>query len=186
MQREGTRAPEALIVVDVQNDFCRGGALAVAEGEEVVPVINRLAREGMDVVLATRDWHPREHESFQTQGGPWPPHCVQESHGAQLHEGLERDRIEVVVDKGRGREQEGYSGFEDTALERELRKRGVQRVHVVGLALDYCVKHTALDARRRGFEVVLHRDATRAVNVNPGDDDRAVSELIDAGVEVVP
>jgi nicotinamidase/pyrazinamidase len=177
-------APEALIVVDVQNDFCPGGALAVAGGDEVVDPINRLARE-VDVVVATRDWHPPNHSSFQANGGPWPVHCVQGSPGAELRDDLDIARIEVVVDAGRAAALDGYSGFEDTPLERELRERGVQRVHVAGLALDYCVKHTALEARRLGFDVVVHRDATRAVNVQPNDDERAVAELVGAGVEVI-
>jgi nicotinamidase/pyrazinamidase len=179
------RAPEALIVVDLQNDFCSGGALAVAGGEEVIEPIDRLARE-LNFVLATRDWHPPDHRSFATQGGPWPVHCVQGTAGAELRPELDRVRIDAVVDAGQRREHEGYSGFEQTALERLLRERGVRRVHVAGLALDYCVKHTALDARRLGFEVVVHRDATRAVNVHPGDDERAVAELLVAGVEVAP
>jgi nicotinamidase/pyrazinamidase len=177
--------PEALIVVDVQNDFCPGGALAVAGGDEVVDPINRLARE-VDFVLATRDWHPPDHHSFAAQGGPWPVHCVRGTPGAELRDDLDSARIEVVVDAGSAADREGYSGFEDTQLEQELRERRVRRVHIAGLALDYCGKHTALDARRRGFDVVVHRDATRAVNVHPGDDERAVAELLDAGVEVAP
>jgi nicotinamidase/pyrazinamidase len=183
MEGEDTRRPEALIVVDVQNDFCPGGALAVAGGDEVVTPINRLARE-LDYVFATRDWHPPDHGSFAPQGGPWPVHCVQGTRGAELRDDLDRERIEVLVDAGRAVDREGYSGFEDTQLEQELRERGVGRVHVAGLALDYCVKHTALDARRLGFDVVVHRDATRAVNVRPGDDERAVAELREAGIEV--
>jgi nicotinamidase/pyrazinamidase len=178
-------APEALIVVDVQNDFCSGGALAIAGGEEVIEPIGRLGRE-VEFVVATRDWHPPEHHSFDSQGGPWPVHCVQGTAGAELHPELERARIEAVVDAGHLAHLEGYSGFEETGLEAMLRERGVKRVHVAGLALDYCVKHTALDARRLGFDVVVHRDATRAVNVHPGDDERAVDELLAAGVEVTP
>ena len=174
---------DALIVVDVQNDFCAGGALPVPEGDAVVPEANRLAREARFVV-ATRDWHPSDHGSFQENGGPWPVHCVHDSEGAQLHPGLERELIDAVVDKGRSRDAEGYSGFEGTELERLLRDRGAREVHVAGLALDYCVKATALDARQAGFDVVVHRDATRAVNVRPGDDERAVEELRAAGVRV--
>jgi nicotinamidase/pyrazinamidase len=185
VRRPEPHVPEALIVVDVQNDFCPGGALAVAGGDEVVDPINRLAR-AVDFVVATRDWHPPDHHSFEANGGPWPVHCVQGSQGAELRDDLDTTRIEVVVDAGRAAELEGYSGFEDTPLEGELRKRGVQRVHVAGLALDYCVKHTALEARRLGFEVIVHRDATRAVNVHPNDDERALAELVGAGVEVIP
>ena len=174
----------ALIIVDVQNDFCPGGSLAVQEGDEVVEVLNRMAREH-DVVVATRDWHPQHHHSFEHQGGPWPVHCVQGSEGAQLHPELDRDRIQRVFDAGDTREAEGFDKFEDTDLERFLRERGVDEVHVGGLALDYCVKHTALGARKRGFRTVLHLGATRAVNVEAGDDRRAIEELRGAGVEVV-
>jgi nicotinamidase/pyrazinamidase len=179
------RAGEALIVVDVQNDFCAGGALEVPGGDEIVEPINRLAR-GFPFVVATRDWHPRDHASFAPQGGPWPVHCVSDTAGAQLHPGLERGPIDVVLDTGSERDREGYSAFEDTALETMLRSAGVVRVHVAGLALDYCVLRTALDARAAGFDVVVHRDHTRAVNVSAGDDERALEELRAAGVEVVP
>jgi nicotinamidase/pyrazinamidase len=175
---------EALIVVDVQNDFCPGGALAVPDGDEVVDPVNELA-ERIPFVVATRDWHPPDHSSFAGQGGPWPVHCVRDTPGAQLHPGLRRDRIDVVIDKGQARDLEGYSGFEETELDQMLRERGVDTVHVTGLALDYCVKATALDARRARFEVIVHRDATRAVEVQPGDGERAAEELRSAGVEVV-
>jgi nicotinamidase/pyrazinamidase len=175
---------QALIVVDVQNDFCPGGALAVPDGDAVVEPINRLARDA-DFVVATRDWHPPDHGSFAAQGGPWPLHCVRDSAGAQLHPGLDAASIDVVVDKGRKRDLEGYSGFEDTELERLLQEHDVDTVDVAGLALDYCVKATALDARRAGLNVVVHRGATRAVEVKPGDAERAVDELRAAGVEVV-
>jgi nicotinamidase/pyrazinamidase len=173
---------EALIVVDVQNDFCPGGALAVPGADEIIETVKRLAAES-PLVIATRDWHPPDHGSFAKEGGTWPVHCVRDTPGAQLHADL-RTRIDVTIDKGQSRQREGYSGFEDTPLERLLRERGVDTVHVVGLALDYCVKATALDAREAGFEVVVHRDATRAVNVEPSDDERAVQELRAAGVEV--
>ena len=174
----------ALIVVDVQNDFCPGGALAVPEGDAVVEPINRLARDA-SFVVATRDWHPADHGSFAEQGGVWPVHCVAGSPGAELHSAVDRTRIDAVVDKGQTRDREGYSGFEGTELERLLRDRGVDAVDVAGLALDYCVKATALDARRAGFDVTVHRGATRAVEVEPGDGERAVEELRAAGVEVV-
>lgn len=174
---------EALIVVDVQNDFCPGGALAVPGGDEVVAEVSRLAAEA-PLVIATRDWHPPDHSSFAERGGSWPVHCVQGTPGAQLHADLVI-APDAIVDKGQSPEREGYSAFEDTALESLLRERGVGTVDVAGLALDYCVKATALDARAAGFDVVVHRDATRAVNVRPGDDERAVQELRAAGVRVV-
>jgi nicotinamidase/pyrazinamidase len=175
---------EALIVVDVQNDFCPGGALAVPDGDQVVEPVNELASR-VPFVVATRDWHPPDHSSFKEQGGPWPVHCVRDTPGAQLHPNVRRDQLDEVVDKGQAPDVEGYSGFEGTELERLLREHDVDTVHVAGLALDYCVKATALDARRAGWNVVLHRDATRAVEMEPGDGERAVEELRSAGVEVV-
>jgi nicotinamidase/pyrazinamidase len=174
---------EALIAVDVQNDFCPGGALAVEEGDEVIEKLNQMAAEH-ELVVATRDWHPADHGSFEAGGGPWPVHCVQDTPGAELHPDLDRDAIDHVVDKGQDVSTDGYSGFEGTELERWLRDRDVDRVHVGGLALDYCVKNTALDARRLGFETVVHLGATRAVDVEPGDGERAIKELRDAGVEI--
>lgn len=174
----------ALIVVDVQNDFCPGGALAVPDGDAVVEPINRMAREA-PLVIATRDWHPADHGSFAARGGPWPVHCVAGTAGAELHPGIERDRVDVVLDKGQALDRDGYSGFEGTELERLLREHDVDTVDITGLALDYCVKATALDARRAGLNVVVHRGATRAVEVEPGDGERAVEELRAAGVEVV-
>jgi nicotinamidase/pyrazinamidase len=175
---------QALIVIDVQNDFCPGGALAVSDGDAVVEPINRLASES-SFVVATRDWHPPDHDSFRAQGGPWPVHCVRETGGAELHPRLHTSEIDAVVDAGREPDHEGYSGFEHTELERLLRDQGVDTVHVAGLALDYCVKETALDARRAGFDVVLHLGATRAIDAEPGDADRALEELREAGVRIV-
>ena len=175
---------DALVIVDVQNDFCASGALPVPDGDAVVEQINQLAREA-DFVVATRDWHPPDHWSFLDRGGPWPVHCVQDSEGAQLHPELDRDRIDAIVDAGRTPEAEGYSGFEDTELEQLLRAHGAKEVHVAGLALDYCVRATALDARRAGFEVVVHLDATRAIDAQPGDAQRTIEELTASGVKVV-
>ena len=175
---------DALIVVDVQNDFCAGGALEVPDADAVVGPINQLMQD-IPFVVATRDWHPSDHGSFQAQGGPWPVHCVQETGGAELHPKLHTSPIDAIVDAGREPTHEGYSGFEHTELERLLHDQGVDRVHVVGLALDYCVKATALDAKRAGFAVIVHRDATRAVEVQPGDAERAVDELREAGVTLV-
>ncbi len=174
---------DALIVVDVQNDFCPGGALAVPHGDEVVEPINRLAADA-PYVIATRDWHPPDHGSFAQNGGPWPVHCVRESAGAQLHPGIEQDAVDAIVDKGQTPERDGYSAFEETRLEQLLREHDVDTVHVAGLALDYCVKATALDAKRAGFDVIVHRAATRAVDLNPGDGERALDELQHAGVRV--
>jgi nicotinamidase/pyrazinamidase len=178
------RRVEALIIVDVQRDFCPGGALAVRDGDAVVEPVNSLARS-MPFVVATRDWHPETHASFKAFGGPWPAHCVAESEGAELHGDLDVASIDLILETGEDVDSDGYSAFEGTVLEQLLRARGVDTVHVAGLALDYCVKATALDARRAGFEVVVHRDATRAVEVADGDGERAVAELVDAGVSVV-
>jgi nicotinamidase/pyrazinamidase len=174
---------DALIVVDVQNDFCPGGALPVPDGAAVVDPINRLA-EQFRFVVATRDWHPPNHKSFVEQGGPWPVHCVRDTNGAQLHPRLHFSQIDAIVDKGREPDEEGYSGFEHTELERLLREQDIDRVHLAGLALDYCVRATAIDARRAGFDAVLHTDATRAIDAQPGDADRTLQELRDSGVQV--
>jgi nicotinamidase/pyrazinamidase len=175
---------DALIVVDVQVDFCPGGALPVRGGDEVVEPINRLAAQSQ-FVIATRDWHPPDHRSFADQGGIWPVHCVRDTAGARLHPRLDAAHLDLLIDTGVEPDHQGYSGFEHTELERHLRERDVDTVHVVGLALDYCVQATALDARRAGFDVVVHLDATRAVEVAQGDGERAVAELREAGVEVV-
>lgn len=175
---------DGLIVVDVQNDFCPGGALPVPNGDAVVEPINQLMEE-IPFTVATRDWHPSCHESFAEQGGPWPVHCVAETGGAELHPKLHTSQIDAIVDKGCEAADDGYSGFERTGLERLLRDQGVDTVHVAGLALDYCVRATALDARRAGFDVVLHRGATRAINAEPGDQERTLEELRESGVRVV-
>ncbi len=172
----------ALIIVDFQNDFTPGGALAVPEGDTIAPKLNELAASGdYDVVIATRDWHPADHSSFAEQGGPWPVHCVAGTQGAQLHADLDRSRIDVTVDKGQDVQTDGYSGFAGTDLEELLRERGVTQVTVVGLATDYCVKNTALDALRAGFAVTVDSNAVRGVEVEPGDSERALAEVRAAG-----
>jgi len=173
---------EALIVVDFQNDFMPGGALAVHEGDQIAERVNELAADPrFELVVATRDWHPRNHGSFKERGGPWPVHCVQGSAGAELHSSLDRSRIDVVLDAGEDPDTDGYSGFDGTRLEQLLRERGIDKLTVVGLATDYCVKHTALDALRAGFEVTVDREGIRAVEVEPGDGQRALDEVRDAG-----
>jgi nicotinamidase/pyrazinamidase len=179
-------AREALLIIDVQNDFIPGGALPVPRGDEVLEHIAELIDSGrFDLVVATRDWHPPDHASFAEQGGPWPPHCVQGSHGAELHEAIPRDKVDVVVNAGYEPQLEGYSGFEATDLEEVLRSREIGHVTVVGLATDYCVLHTALDAVRLGFEVEVDTAGVRGIDVNPGDSERALSELADAGAAIV-
>jgi nicotinamidase/pyrazinamidase len=176
----------ALIIVDYQNDFARpDGALTVPAGEEIAGAINAHAASGdYDLVLATRDWHPPDHGSFAAQGGPWPPHCVQGSEGAALHPGLDTAPIDEIVDKGQDPGTDGYSGFEATGLAERLRDHGVDAVTVVGLATDYCVRNTALDALREGFAVRVDPAAVRGVEVEPGDSARALEELRAAGATV--
>jgi nicotinamidase/pyrazinamidase len=176
---------EALLIVDYQNDFNPGGALAVAGGDEVAERINALAASGdYDLVVATRDWHPPDHGSFREQGGIWPVHCVAGTPGAELHPALDAERVDVIVDKGTDRETEGYSGFEGTELAALLRERGIDRVTIVGLATDYCVKNTALDALREGFGVNVDHSAVRGVEVSDGDSEQALAEMRAAGAAI--
>jgi nicotinamidase/pyrazinamidase len=177
--------PGALLIVDFQNDFCPGGALAVPHGDAVAARVNALARSGtFDLVVATRDWHPPDHGSFAEQGGPWPVHCVAGSPGAQLHPALDEGAVDVVVDKGQDRATEGYSGFEGTHLGELLREHDIRDVTVVGLATDYCVKNTALDALSAGLKVIVDSAGVRGVDVQPGDSERALEELREAGATV--
>jgi nicotinamidase/pyrazinamidase len=177
---------DALILVDIQNDFCPGGSLAVAEGDEVVPVANELEKY-FDLVVATKDWHPPGHASFETL---WPPHCVQGTAGAEFHPALDTSRVAHVFLKGTDPAVDSYSGFFDnehklsTGLGDYLRAQGVARVFVCGLATDYCVKFTALDALRLGFDTTVVADACRAVNVNAGDGERALEEMRSAGAHI--
>ena len=173
------------MIVDFQNDFTPGGALGVEGGDEIAGRLNELASDPrFELVVATRDWHPADHGSFKAQGGIWPPHCVAGTLGAELHRGLDRTRVDVVVDKGQDVAADGYSGFEATLLEELLRAHGVSQVTIGGIATDYCVKNTALDALRRGFGVTVSREAVRAVDVEPGDGERALEEIRDSGGEV--
>jgi nicotinamidase/pyrazinamidase len=175
----------ALVIVDFQNDFCPGGALAVPEGDAIAGRLNELAASGeFDLVVATRDWHPPNHGSFAEQGGPWPVHCVAGTPGAELHQALDPTPIDVVVDKGQDPATEGYSGFQDTGLAALLRERDVDRLTVVGLATDYCVKNTALDALREGFAVTVDSTAVRGVDVEPDDSARALEAVRAAGASV--
>ncbi|HEX8721047.1 MAG TPA: nicotinamidase [Pyrinomonadaceae bacterium] len=177
----------ALVVVDVQNDFCPGGALAVERGDEVVAPLNRLIEEFLrrgEPVYKSRDWHPARTKHFSAYGGTWPAHCVQGTRGAEFHEDLLDDPRVRVVSKGLG-DEDNYSAFDGTALAEDLRREGVGEVWVGGLATDYCVKNTVLDALREGFRVRALRDAMRAVNLRPGDDLRALEEMSAAGAEVV-
>jgi nicotinamidase/pyrazinamidase len=179
----------ALLIVDVQNDFCPGGSLAVAGGDEVVPILNRYAEEFAAAgrpVLADRDWHPSRTTHFVQFGGAWPPHCVQGTPGSEYHPGLRLPPKTVHVVKGMGAEEDAYSCFEARDLSGRslpdlLAERGIRKLYIGGLATDYCVKHTTLDARKAGLEVVVLTDAVRGVNVQPGDADRALEEMRAAG-----
>lgn len=197
---------EALIIVDVQNDFVPGGALEVKEGDSVVPVINKLQEE-FQFIVATQDYHPENHGSFATNhphknpgdfillGGLnqilWPVHCVQESNGAEFHPELEREKWSAVFQKGKNPQVDSYSGFfdnarrGDTGLGDYLKYHGIEKVYVTGLALDYCVKFTALDAKSLGFDTFLVADASKAVNLNTSDDEKALEEIKEAGITVI-
>jgi len=180
---------DALLIVDVQNDFCPGGALAVEEGDQVVPVLSRMAERFAAAgrpVYASRDWHPPDSTHFEANGGVWPVHCVQGTAGARLHEGLHLPAAAMIVTKGHGRTDEGYSAIVGEvpgrgSLLEDLHARGIGRLIVGGLATDYCVKHSVLDALRNGIEVTVLTDAIRAVDVAPGDGARALEEMSAAG-----
>ena len=175
---------DALLVVDVQRDFLPGGRLGVPDGDVVVPVLNRYiaaARAKGVPIYASRDWHPQNHCSFTPQGGPWPPHCVAGTPGAAFAEGLQLPSDAVIIDKATREDADAYSAFSGTTLAEQLRRRGVKRLLVGGLATDYCVLNTVRDALREGFGVILLEDAVRAVNVKPGDGERAQREMENGG-----
>ena len=196
----------ALILVDLQYDFCPGGALAVPGGDEVIAVANRVIPH-FQTVVATQDWHPPDHASFAVNNpgtqvgqvitlssGPqvmWPAHCVQDTHGAALREELPRPKIDGVIQKGTDASIDSYSGFFDnghrkqTALHAWLAERWIKQVYVLGLATDYCVKFTVLDALQLGYDVKLIEDGCRGVNLSPGDSERAIAEMRAAGAAIV-
>lgn len=195
-----------LLIVDVQNDFCPGGALEVKEGDKVVPVINGLQKK-FAFIIATQDWHPKGHLSFAASHGKtagevikldgldqilWPDHCVQQSRGAEFHPGLAVERIRKVFQKGTDSRIDSYSGFFDNAHRKStglgdyLKEEGVKRVYVAGLATDYCVRYSALDAVELGFETYVIEDACRGVELKPGDVQRALEEMKKAGVKIIP
>jgi nicotinamidase/pyrazinamidase len=183
---------DALLIVDVQNDFCPGGALAVTDGDQVVSVLNRVIAEfegaGLSVI-ATRDWHPRRTTHFNTHGGTWPPHCVQGTKGAEFHADLALGQGAVIVSKGMEENADSYSGFDGVdargvRLADLLSERAVERLVVGGLATDYCVKQTVLDGLQNGFAVVVLADGVRGVNLKPGDARQALDEMKRAGAEI--
>ncbi len=197
---------KALLIIDVQNDFLPGGALAVPEGDQVIPVINRL-QDSFEFIVATQDWHPADHGSFAAnhknkkpgefvnlsgvQQILWPIHCVQDTPGAEFHPQLEQKNWKAVFQKGTNPHVDSYSGFFDnnrmqhTGLSAYLREHGIRTVFVTGLATDYCVKYSVLDALNEGFETYLIEDATKGVNLSPQDSERAITEMSKAGSEVI-
>lgn len=179
---------DALVIVDVQRDFLPGGALPVPGGDEVVPVLNRYIvpfKARSLPIFATRDWHPVNHVSFRAQGGPWPPHCIQATDGADFPEGLLLPRTAQIIAKATRPNRDDYSDFDDTDFEARLRMAGIRRLFVGGLATEYCVLATVRDALTRGFEVVLLTDAMRALNVKVGDGKQAFDEMIRLGARTM-
>lgn len=181
------KTKRALLVVDVQNDFCPGGALAVEDGDQVVAPLNHLIDEFLtrgEPVYKSRDWHPPTTKHFAAYGGTWPIHCVQNTKGAEFHPDLRDDPRITIVSKGLG-DTDCYSAFDETRLASQLHQQGVEEVVVGGLATDYCVKNTVLDALKNGFKVKAVKNAMRAVNLQPGDEERAIEEMRAAGAEIV-
>jgi nicotinamidase/pyrazinamidase len=179
----------ALILVDIQNDFCPGGALAVNEGDLIVPVVNRLIPR-FPLVISTQDWHPASHISFKARGGPWPPHCVQGTPGAELHPDLKTDTIAHYFRKASSPDKDDYSEFAGNdehgrSLDEVLKGYGVEKIYVVGLATDYCVLETVLDGLKLGYEVYAVTDAMRAVNVEPDDGEKALYKMASSGAHLV-
>ena len=184
---------EALLVVDVQNDFCPGGSLALPEGDEVIPVLNRYLQAFQSAqlpIFVSRDWHPSVTKHFKAYGGAWPPHCVQGTKGAEFHPDLTLPKEAEVVSKGMDPDRDSYSAFQayasnGTDFATLLRKQGVKRLFVGGLATDYCVKQSVLDAIREGFEAVILEDAVKGVEVAQGDSEKALQEMTKAGAKKI-
>lgn len=173
----------ALIVVDMQNDFLPGGALAVRDGDKIIPVINRCIKKFKEnnlKIFATRDWHPEDHISFKGRGGLWPKHCVQNTEGAEFHKDLDL-KTAIVISKAMNRDKEAYSGFEGTDLKDRLETNNIKKVFITGVATDYCVKNTALDALRHSFDVYLIKDAVKGIH----EEDKAIEEMKSKGVKVI-
>ncbi|WP_319588468.1 nicotinamidase [uncultured Desulfobulbus sp.] len=183
----------ALLLVDVQNDFCPGGALAVPEGDQVVEPLNRAVEHFVAIglpIFASRDWHPPQTSHFQPFGGPWPVHCVQNSHGAAMHQDLRLPASVVLLSKGMDESVDGYSAFdgiteEDRTLADLLTENGIDHLYIGGLATDYCVRATVLDARKRGLTVTVLNDAVAGVDLQPGDSKRALAEMRAAGARML-
>jgi len=188
LERYDLQPGDALLVTDIQNDFLSGGSLAVPGGDEVVPVLNRY----IDIfvtrnlpVFATRDWHPEHHCSFRAQGGPWPPHCIVGTHGAEFAAALRLPPSAVIISKATTPEHDAYSSFLRTDMDRQLRDAGIRRIYIGGLTTDYCVLNTTRDALQLGYQVFVLVDTIRAVDVHPGDGQRAVEEMIALGAKCI-
>lgn len=198
---------KALIIVDVQNDFCEGGSLAVPGANEIIPYINLLMQDNIyDEIILTQDWHPADHKSFASNNGKkigetiilngipqfmWPDHCVQGTPGADFHPDLNREKVTHIIQKGTNPDYDSYSGFQDnnqmvkTGLEDYLKYHDIELVEIVGLAMDYCVKYTCLDAAKIGFVTCLHFNGTRAVNASPDNGQKAIYEMLENTVTVL-
>ena len=180
MTRKRDINKSALIIVDLQTDFCPGGSLPVPEGDQIVPVANNLIKEFSEAglpIFATRDWHPTDHCSFREQGGPWPPHCVQNTRGAEFYPDLNLPEETTIISKAITTDKDAYSGFERTNLEPLLKRSGVDKLVVCGLATDYCVKATVLDGLKVGFEVFVVKNGIKGVNVQSRDSENAIEEM---------
>lgn len=185
------RNRSALVIVDLQNDFCPGGSLPVPDGDAIVPVVNRyldLFRAAGVPVFFTRDWHPQKTVHFKGFGGSWPPHCVQGTEGARFHPGLKVPDDAVIMTKGESPEEDSYSGFdghdaEGRTLEAALKWKGITHIYLGGLATDYCVRATVLDGIKKGFKVTVLLDAIKGVELKPGDSDKALEEMMARGAD---
>ncbi len=185
------KSEQALLIVDVQNDFCSGGALAVPLGDEIVPVLNKYIDffyQKKSLILTSRDWHPIKTKHFKTQGGPWPVHCVQNTPGAGFHPRLMLPQGTIMISKGMDPEKESYSAFQGVTEDRRslkllLVQRNIQELFVGGLATDYCVKASVLDALHLGFTVILLVDAIKGVDINQGDSQRAIEDMQSQGAK---
>jgi len=175
---------DALLIVDMQNDFLPGGSLAIPDGDAIIPAINRyieLFVQAGATIFASRDFHPADHVSFKEQGGPWPSHCVAGTHGVEFHPALRLAKSTISIEKGKNAGKEAYSAMDDTPLAEILQQTGTKRVFVCGVATDYCVLASAKDLLAASYEVVLLSDGIKAVDVTPGDGDRAIAELTGLG-----
>ncbi len=180
---------DALIIVDMQNDFMPGGALPVPEGDKIIPILNKytdLFSGRGNPVFFTRDWHPENHISFKGYGGIWPVHCVQETKGAQFHPDLKIPQDnKFVISKGTSRDFDAYSGFQGTILNDLLKERGIKRLFIGGVATDYCVFNTALGGINLGYQIFVLQDGIKGVDVNPGDSERALNKLLEKGASLI-